>query len=199
MIKINRFFQWLPNWTLYLLGPIPGITFFILALRGKLGLDPLNRLEDQYGIWALQLLILGLCISPLCKIGLNLIKQRRAIGLLAFLYVCAHLIIWIAFDQGFDFARILKEIIKRPFITIGMLGFLLMIPLALTSNNRAIRKIGPKAWQNLHKLTYVVALLGAVHFLLVVKGWPPRPFVYISIICVLLIMRPIWLKRRLAK
>lgn len=189
MPMINRFLSKLPNWVLYIAGPIPAIWLFTQAFNGALGADPINKLEDQYGIWALQLIIAGLCITPLRKLGLNLIKQRRAIGLLAFFYVCAHLLVWLWFDQGWNIGRIWTEILKRPFITIGMLGFLIMIPLALSSNNRSIRKIGPKKWRNLHKLTYPLAALGALHFLLVVKGWPPRPMIYLGIIVLLLFYR----------
>lgn len=180
----------------YVLGPIPAIWLFFQAINGKLGLDPLNKLEDQYGIWALQLIIIGLCISPLRKFGLNLIKQRRPIGLLAFFYVCAHLLVWLWFDQGWDISRIWTEIVKRPFITVGMVGFVLMIPLAVSSNNRMIRKMGPQKWRRLHLLTYPLAIIGAAHFLLVVKGWPPKPFVYLAIILILIAMRPLWLNRR---
>ena len=195
MLKINRFFQKIPNWVLYLIAPIPAIVLFYQAINGQLGLDPLNKLEDQYGQWALQLIIVGLCISPLRKFGINLIKQRRPIGLIAFFYVCAHLLVWLWFDQGWDIARIWIEIVKRPFITVGMVGFLIMIPLAITSNNRSIRKVGPKKWQKIHKLTYPLALLGGAHFMLVVKGWPLEPMIYLAIIIFLLAMRPLWLNR----
>ena len=195
MLKINRFFQKIPNWVLYLIAPIPAIVLFYQAINGQLGLDPLNKLEDQYGQWALQLIIVGLCISPLRKFGINLIKQRQPIGLIAFFYVCAHLLVWLWFDQGWDIARIWIEIVKRPFITVGMVGFLIMIPLAITSNNRSIRKVGPKKWQKIHKLTYPLALLGGAHFMLVVKGWPLEPMIYLAIIIFLLAMRPLWLNR----
>ena len=195
MNRINRFFSKIPNWVFYILGPIPAIWLFYQAINDKLGLDPVDRLEDQYGIWALQLIIAGLCVSPLRKIGLNLIKQRRPIGLLAFFYTCAHLLVWIWFDQGWDMSRIWTEILKRPFITVGIVGFLLMFPLAVTSNNRAIRRIGPIKWRKLHLLTYPIAIIGAAHFLLVVKGWPLEPFIYLVVMLILLLMRPLWLNR----
>jgi len=129
-----------------------------------------------------------LAITPLRRYaGVNLVKFRRALGLLAFTYVVAHLLIWALLDVQ-TLTRVWADIVKRPYITIGMAAFVLMLPLALTSTNRAIRRLG-QTWRKLHRLTYVVAVLGAVHFIMVVKGFPFAPLVFLGVVAVLLALR----------
>jgi methionine sulfoxide reductase heme-binding subunit len=176
-----------PSWPIYLLGAIPGVAFFTLALTDNLGADPAKALERELGEWALRLIILGLAITPLRQsLGINWLRYRRAVGLLAFFYVLAHLVTYILLDQALDWPAIWADIVKRPYITIGMLGFLLLVPLALTSNNAMIRRLGGVRWRRLHKLVYPAALAGAVHFLLLVKSWPPEPIIYGAIVVALL-------------
>jgi methionine sulfoxide reductase heme-binding subunit len=117
----------------------------------------------------------------------NLIRFRRAIGVLAFTYVALHLLVWLVLDvQALE--RIWADIVKRPYITVGMIGFVAMIPLALTSNNWSVRRLGP-TWRQLHKLTYLVVLLGAVHFVMLRKGLQIEPLLYLGAIVLLLALR----------
>jgi sulfoxide reductase heme-binding subunit YedZ len=176
-----------PSWPVYLLGAIPGIAFFAMAVTDNLGADPAKALERELGEWALRLIILGLAITPLRQaFGINWLRYRRAVGLLAFFYVLAHLVTYILLDQALDWAAIWADILKRPYITIGMLGFFLLLPLAITSSNAMIRRLGGVRWRRLHRLVYPAAIAGAVHFLLLVKSWPPEPIIYAAIVLALL-------------
>jgi methionine sulfoxide reductase heme-binding subunit len=179
-----------PRWPLYLGGAAPGVWVFWLALRDELGANPVKTLEHLLGLWALRFLIAALAVTPVRRLGgPSLIRFRRAFGLLAFYYACAHLAAYLLFDQGLDAHAIAKDILKRPYITIGMAGFAILIPLAITSNAAMIRRMGGSAWQKLHRWTYVAAIAGAVHFLLVVKSWPAEPIVYAAIVSALLFVR----------
>ena len=186
--RINGFARKVPTWVIYLLYILPAFYFFYLALSGGLGPDPVKALEHKYGETALQLLIIGLCITPLRQYaGLNLIKFRRTFGVLAFTYVTLHLLVWAILDvQSID--RVIADIIKRPYVTIGMAGFALLLPLALTSNNWSVRKLGRK-WKQLHKLPYVAVFLGGVHYIWLVKGIQVEPLIYMAVILTLLGVR----------
>lgn len=196
--KINGLLRKAPTWPVYLAGPVPALVYFYWAVSNQLGADPLQMLERRLGLWALQLLILTLLVTPLRNwIGLNLLKFRRAFGLLAFLYVCFHLATWLVLDKQFFWAEILADLYKRPYIILGMTGFFILLPLALTSNRVSIRRLGPQNWARLHKLSYGVVLLGAVHYLMVVKAWPLQPILYLAGAILLILVRIRW--RRLAK
>lgn len=187
---INAALRRVPAWPIYIVGLIPPSWLLYLGLNNGLGADPVREMEHQLGLLALKLLIAGLCVTPLRRAtGISLIRYRRAIGLVAFFYVVLHLLVWIALDMGLLFAQALGDIVKRPYITIGMIGFVAMIPLAVTSNNWSIRRLGPQAWQRLHRLTYVAALAGALHYVWLVKAWPLQPLVYTGIIVALLVLR----------
>jgi len=121
--------------------------------------------------------------------GINLIRFRRTLGVLAFTYLCVHLVIWVLLDMSLRWDQMWADILKRPYITIGMAAFVMAVPLALTSNNLSIRKLGPLAWRRLHKLTYAIAVLGAVHFVMVQKVWETEPLIYLVVIAVLLLLR----------
>ena len=186
--QLNNLFRKLPTWMVYLLGALPAPWLFYQGLTGGLGVEPIKALEHEYGKLALQLLILGLAITPLRRhVGLNLLKFRRAIGLLTFFYVTCHLLVWLLLDVQL-LPQIWADIVKRPYITIGMAGFVLMLPLALTSNNWSVRKLGQR-WRRLHRLVYAIALMGAVHFVMLVKGFQIEPLVYLSVVLVLLGLR----------
>ncbi|SMX46127.1 protein-methionine-sulfoxide reductase heme-binding subunit MsrQ [Actibacterium lipolyticum] len=195
--RINATLRKVPAWPLYIVGPLPGLWVFWLGLTGGLGVEPIKALEHELGQFALKLLVVGLAITPLRRFaGLNLIKFRRAIGLLAFFYIVAHLAVWLFLDVQ-DGSLIWKDIVKRPYITIGMAAFVLMLPLALTSNNWSIRKLGPK-WRQLHKLTYLAVPLGGIHFVMLVKGWQIEPLAYLFVILGLLALRFRFIQRRVA-
>ncbi|MCY4261666.1 MAG: protein-methionine-sulfoxide reductase heme-binding subunit MsrQ [Rhodobacteraceae bacterium] len=190
---INTGLRRVPAWPLYALLPIPGLLTFWAALNNQLGPDPLRALEADLGIRGLQLLILTLLVTPIRRLtGLNLLKFRRAIGVVCFLYILGHLVVWVVLDQQLDPGAIVEEIIRRPYITIGMLGFLVLLPLAVTSNNLSIRKLGPIRWRKLHRLVYVAGVAGALHYVLIVKAWPIEPLVYAGLVLVLLFIRAWW-------
>lgn len=184
---------------IYILGAAPGLWAFYLGLNDRLGADPLATLEKLLGLWALRFLILGLAITPLRRLGgPSLIRYRRAIGLLAFYYASAHLAVYAILDRGLDLASIWADIVKRPYITVGMLAFAILIPLAVTSNATMIRKLAGGAWQRLHRWVYVAAALAALHFLLLVKSWPAEPVIYATLVALLLAFRAghaFWRKR----
>jgi len=195
---VNRAIGKVPAWLLYILAPLPLVWWFYLGVSGGLGVEPVKELEHRAGEFALQLLIFGLAITPLRRFAnLNLMKQRRAIGVIAFFYVFAHLLIWLILDMQFFWSQILGDIVKRPYITIGMAAFVLLVPLAITSNNLSVRKLGPK-WRKLHKLVYAAALLGGLHFVLLVKGFQIEPLLYLGATILLLALRMIPKKRRVA-
>jgi sulfoxide reductase heme-binding subunit YedZ len=175
---------------IYVLGMAPAAWYFHLGVSDQLGADPLNTLERLLGLWALRFLIICLAITPLRRLGgPSLVRYRRAIGLLAFYYAALHLTVYVVLDQGLDLAAILTDIVKRPYITVGMIAFTILVPLAVTSNNAMIRRLGGAAWGRLHRWVYVAAAAGAIHFVMVVKAWPPEPLVYASIVGILLLYR----------
>ncbi|WP_299044479.1 protein-methionine-sulfoxide reductase heme-binding subunit MsrQ [uncultured Tateyamaria sp.] len=186
--RINQAARKVPTWAVYIVSIIPVPVLLYMAQTGGLGREPVRALEHELGELALQLVIFGLCISPLRKFaGINLIKFRRAIGLISFAYVLLHLLVWAVLDvQSLD--RVVADIIKRPYITIGMAAFVLMIPLAFTSNNTSVRWLGP-AWRKLHLLTYPIAILSSVHFIWLSKGFQLEPLVYLTVILGLLALR----------
>ena len=186
--RINGVARRIPTWAVYVLYLLPAPYYFYLALTGGLGPDPVKPLEHHYGEIALQLLIIGLCISPLRGFfGLNLIKFRRTFGVLAFTYVVLHLMVWAFLDvQTLD--RVVQDIIKRPYITIGMASLVLLLPLAITSNNWSVRRLGPN-WRKLHLLTYPAVILGGVHYVWLAKGFQLEPLLYMAVILGLLALR----------
>ncbi|MEX0276149.1 MAG: protein-methionine-sulfoxide reductase heme-binding subunit MsrQ [Ruegeria sp.] len=198
MHALNQILRRVPVWLVYFLSVLPAPWWFYLGLTGGLGVEPIEALEHRYGELALQLLVLGLAISPLRRIvGLNLIKFRRAVGVLTFTYVSLHLLVWLVLDVQVP-SQIWADILKRPYITVGMAAFVLMLPLAVTSNNWSVRKLGPR-WRKLHRLVYPVAILGAVHYVLLAKGFQIEPLIYLAAILVLLALRlpiPFGMNRR---
>lgn len=175
---------------IYLVGLMPAVSTFYLGLTDQLGADPMRTLEQTLGLWALRFLIGGLAITPLRRLGgPNLVPYRRAVGLLAFYYALMHLTVYIALDQSFDMRAIVADIIKRPYITIGMLAFALLVPLAITSTDQMVKRLGAAVWRKLHRLVYVAAAAAAIHFVLVVKSWPPEPLIYAAIVALLLLFR----------
>jgi sulfoxide reductase heme-binding subunit YedZ len=171
----------------YLL-PVPWL--FYLATTGGMGVEPIKPLEHELGEIAMQLLIIGLCITPLRRfLGINLIKFRRTFGLLAFTYVVLHLGVWVILDMSLLWGQMWADIWKRPYISIGMIGFVFLIPLAATSNNASVKRLGAANWRKLHKLAYPIAVLGAVHYIMVQKVWEIEPSVYLAVVLGLIVLR----------
>lgn len=186
----NRALRRVPTWTIYIGGALLPVWLLWQGTTGGLGVEPVKAIEKQLGLWGLQLIVAGLCVTPLRRFtGLNLIRFRRAIGLVAFFMIVLHFLSWLVLDMGLLWAQALGDIVKRPYVTVGMIGLVALIPLALTSNDKAVRRLGPARWQRLHRLTYLVAVAGAVHFLWLVKAWPLEPFLYLGAVGGLLTLR----------
>lgn len=186
---LNAGLRRVPPILLYMGGVAWGGWLFWLAATGGLGVEPIEALEHRYGEIALQLIVLGLAVTPLRqRLGLNLMPFRRAIGVLAFGFVAAHFLVWAVLDVQ-SVSAIWADIVKRPYVTLGMAGLLLLIPLAATSNNWAVRKLGGLKWRQLHKLVYPAAILGAVHYIWLAKGFQIEPLVYLFLILGLIALR----------
>ncbi len=188
MQTVNQTLRRIPVWLIYLLGVLPAPWLLYLGATGGLGVEPIEALEHELGDLALKLLVLGLAVTPLRRyIGLNLIKFRRAIGVLTFFYVTLHLLVWLVLDVQV-LGQIWADIIKRPYITVGMAAFLLMLLPALTSNDWSVRRLGP-SWRKVHRLIYPAAILGGLHYVMQAKGFQIEPLVYLGLILGLLILR----------
>jgi sulfoxide reductase heme-binding subunit YedZ len=173
-------------WGLYVLGFVPAAYGFYLGATGQLPGNPVKEFEHLLGIWALRLLIATLTITPLRDLfGINWLRYRRALGLLAFYYVVLHFLTYMVLDQSLNVTAIVADIIKRPFITIGMAALVMLVPLALTSNAWSIRRLGQR-WTKLHRLAYVITAAGALHFAMSVKVVGPEQAIYILIVAVLI-------------
>jgi methionine sulfoxide reductase heme-binding subunit len=158
------------------------------AINDHLSANPIDDITDATGTWTLRFLLVTLSITPVRKLtGLNtLIRFRRMIGLFAFFYACLHFTTYIWLDQSLQFDDIIKDIPKRPFITVGFTAFGLLIPLAVTSTKGMIRRLGGKRWNILHKLIYLSAICGVIHYYWLVKADKQRPLVYGAILAILL-------------
>ena len=189
--KINRALRRVPTWVVYLLGTLPLLWIIFETLTGAIGVDPVKGIEWALGLWAIRLLIATLCITPLRWLGLNLVRFRRQLGLVAFAYVALHFTAWLTIDMGLRWSQIIPDLYKRWYILIGMAALLCLIPLAITSNNASIRRLGALNWNRLHKLAYLATALGAVHFLMIGKVYTVQVLVYASIVAVLLLAR-VW-------
>lgn len=195
--RINGALRRVPAWSIYIVCAAWAAWEFWKALNGiaPYTVEPINVLERTYGELALRLLVVGLVVTPLRRlVGLNLLKFRRAIGVSAFFLVLAHFLVFAVLDVQ-SLERVWTEVVKRPYVTVGMLSFVAMIPLALTSNNWSVRKLGAATWRQLHKMTYPVAVLAALHYLWLVKGFQIEPLIYLGIILGLLAWR-YWPKLR---
>lgn len=185
---INRWTRALPTWVVYLLGMMPAVIAFGQGATGGLGAEPIKALEHELGEFGLKLLIIGLMITPLRVYGkIQLFKFRRAFGLLAFVYVMLHFAVWAVLDLG-DIGLIWADLTKRPYIILGMVALVMLIPLAATSNNYA-QRVMRGGWGLLHRLTYPVALLSALHFIWLRKGFQIEPLAYFAVIAALLLLR----------
>jgi methionine sulfoxide reductase heme-binding subunit len=191
--------RWGPNrvWLLYLAGLAPAVYNFYLGATGGLGADPVKTFELFLGLWAVRFLILTLAVSPLREIfGVNLIRYRRALGLLCFYYALMHFLTYLGLDQRLMLSAVLADVTKRPFIMLGAAAFVLLFPLALTSNAFSIRRLG-RAWVRVHKLIYLIAVCGAIHFALATKVLSGEQYLYLTLLALLLacrLVRP-YLKR----
>ncbi|WP_127478085.1 sulfite oxidase heme-binding subunit YedZ [Sulfurivermis fontis] len=181
--------RWLKR-VVFLLCLTPLAWLLALALRGELGANPIETIIRYFGDWALRLLLLTLAATPLRLLsGWSWpVRLRRLLGLFTFFYAMLHLLAYAVLDQFFDWAAIWEDIVERPFITTGMLAWLLLLALALTSNQASQRRLG-RNWKRLHRLIYPAAILAAVHFALMVKADLREPLIYGAILTLLLGLR----------
>lgn len=162
--------------------PLAWLALRAFAVAGlSLGPNPVEALLHGLGLWALRLLLLTLCVRPAAVLlrQPRLMRLRRMVGLFAFTYVALHFLVWLVLDRGLDWSGILADIAKRPYITVGFAAFVLLVPLAVTSTDRWMRRLG-RRWHSLHRLVYVAALLGSLHFLWLVKADWREPALYIA-------------------
>lgn len=162
-----------------------------LAVNDGLGANPIAELLNRLGFWTLVWLMVSLAMTPLKLVtGWSWpIALRRLLGLLAFTYVCLHFGVYLGVDQFFDFAEIGRDIVDRPFITVGFAALLLLVPLAITSTSGMLKRLGARRWKRLHRLVYVAAVLGVVHFLWRVKSDRRQPLIFAAVLAVLLGIR----------
>ena len=169
----------------------PSIFWSYQFINGSLGVNPIEKFMDNMGEMALRLIVLTLFISSLSEFKKFrfLIDVRRMIGLFAFFYVSCHFLTYIALDHFFDMTFIIKDIIKRPFITFGFISFVFLIPLVITSPKKMLKKLGFKVWKKIHYLIYPAAILSSVHFYMLVRANKIEPAIYIFLILILLLYR----------
>lgn len=170
---------------------LPSIFWTYQFVLGGLGVNPIEKLMHNLGEFALRLIIATLLISSLAQFKYlrSLQMLRRMIGLYAFYYVLLHLTTYVVLDHYFNWKFLLKDVLKRPFITLGFISFLLFIPLVLTSTKAMVRKLTFKIWKNIHKLIYVIAPLATMHFFLLTKADKKEPMIYLLIIFSLFVWR----------
>ena len=202
MKKGKLYFQPSPFWLHKVLRPgihflclVPFIQLLVNAFTRNLGTNPVELLTHTTGEWALRILLITLIISPLIKLTKNnwLILFRRPLGLYGFFYAFLHFLVYLVFDQGLSFAYLWEDIVKRPYITVGFTALILLIPLALTSTKQARRKLG-KNWNHLHKLAYVIALLGIVHLVWLTRADFIESWIYGTVFLILMAFRMPWPK-----
>lgn len=186
--RLNGWARKVPTWLVYVVAALPPIFLFTQALSGNIPGDPVKIIERELGERGLQILIAVLAITPVRTFtGINLIRFRRALGVSAFFYILLHFLVWVFLDVQ-NLANALIALGKYPYIWVGMSALVLLTPLAVTSNNWMLKKLGGPRWRSLHKLTYVILILGALHYILLSKV-SFEPLVYLAIILALLLAR----------
>ncbi|MGA9163231.1 MAG: protein-methionine-sulfoxide reductase heme-binding subunit MsrQ [Thiobacillus sp.] len=172
---------------------LPLARLIYLGGSGGLGANPIEFITHSTGTWTLVGLMVTLSVTPLRRLSgrADLIRYRRMLGLFSFFYACLHFVTYVWLDQFFDPAAIARDIMKRPFITAGFAAFVLLVPLAVTSSHAMMRRLG-RRWQQLHRLVYVIALLGVIHYLWLVKKDMTEPLIYGGVLVLLLVIRLPW-------
>ncbi|PDS28147.1 protein-methionine-sulfoxide reductase heme-binding subunit MsrQ [Rhizobium phaseoli] len=183
--------RWQPAsvWLLYAVGLLPAAWTFYLGATDQLGADPVKTFELFLGIWTIRFLILTLAVSPARELfGWNYLRYRRALGLLTFYYALMHFTVYMVLDQAMNIQAVVNDVLKRPFIMFGMAALAMLIPLAVTSNNVSIRRLGAN-WNLLHRLVYIIAASGALHFALSTKILDLEQYIYVGLIIALILYR----------
>lgn len=188
--RVNDALRRLPVWAVWLGGALPAALLLWDIVTGGLGVDPVQEVEHRLGRTALYFLVAGLAVTPLLRLtGISLMRFRRALGVICFAYLGLHVLTWVVLDMALLWGQMGRDIIKRPYLLFGMGAFLLLLPLAITSNNLSIRKLGGQAWRRLHKLVYPAAILGALHWLWTIRVNEITPIFWVATILILLGMR----------
>lgn len=197
MLDQNQKIRWLIKPALFVIALVPLAVLIQKGLNNDLGANPVETINRFTGDWVLRFLLVTLAVTPLRRLfGWNaLLRYRRMLGLFAFFYVCLHFLSYAWLDQYFAIADIIKDVAKRPYITVGFACFLMLIPLAATSTRAMIRRLGARRWQRLHRLVYLVGVGGIVHYLWLVKSDLREPLIYGAILAVLLGFR-LWHRAR---
>lgn len=163
----------LPNGIVWLLGAIPLALLVWDIFTGGLGIDPVRDIEHRLGRTALYFVIGSLCFTPALRLfRINLVKFRRPVGLVAFSYAALHFATWIVLDMGFLWSQIVADIVKRPYLILGMIALTILTVMAVTSGNRVLRKLGPVRWRQIHRMIYAAAPIAVLHWLISHKIWP---------------------------
>ena len=185
----------------FILAVVPLAMLIWNALHDGLGANPVETITFETGEWGLRFLLITLCVTPLRRITgwALLVRLRRMLGLFAFFYICLHFSTYLALDAFFDFAYILEDITERTYITLGFTSFVLLVALAATSTDAMVRRLGGRRWRRLHKLAYVAALGGVLHFLWLVKADVREPLIYLGILLALFLARVPAVAQRLTK
>lgn len=187
-MKKETAISWVLKPTVHLASLYPAALLLWLGYSGQLGPNPIEFIHHHTGDWALRFLLLSLAITPLRGLtGLSLLTRfRRMIGLYAFFYAVLHVTNYVVIDLYFDWEAIWRDIVKRTYITVGMLALLIMVPLAITSTKGMVKRLGGKRWQMLHKSVYVAGIASCIHFIMMRKGFQYEPLIYAGICAALL-------------
>ena len=193
-----QWLRWVVKPILFLVCLVPLTRLVWDGLHENLGANPVETIRLFTGDWTLRFLLITLAVTPLRRLtGWNaMVRVRRMLGLFAFFYAALHVISYVWLDQFFMWDLIIEDVYKRPYITVGFTAFMLLLPLALTSTNGMVRRLGGKHWQRLHRLVYAIAILGVVHFWWLVKSDIRQPLIYATVLALLLGYRLIWAVRR---
>lgn len=196
MTKV-QIIRWLAKPAVFAAALVPLALLALRIVNDDLGTNPIETLNRYTGDWTLRLLLTALAVTPLRRLtGWNgLLRFRRMLGLFAFFYAGLHFLSYAWLDQYFVWSEIVKDVIKRPYITVGFTCFVLLIPLAATSTSAMIRRLGARRWQRLHRVVYAVGIGGVIHFLWLVKSDIREPLIYGAVLAVLLGLRLTWALR----
>ena len=189
MERVNTALRRLPTGVVWAAAFVPMAWLVWLTATGGLGPDPVKALEHSLGEWGLRLLLASLAVTPLMRLGLRLVRFRCALGVAGFAYVVAHFAVWVGLDMGLRWGQVAQDLVKRPYIVVGLAGLLLLVPLAVTSTDGWLRRLGAVSWRRLHRLAYPAILLGAVHFVMVGKVLTVESLVHLGVAVALLAVR----------
>ena len=180
----------IPLWTLWLAGAVPLGLLLADAFGGRLGADPVVAIEHRLGRTSLYLVIASLCVTPMLRLAkVNLVRFRRTLGLLAFSYALMHVTAWIVFDMGLLWGQLLRDVVRRPYLIVGMAAFMILAVMAATSSDSAIRKLGTRRWKRLHRAVYAAVILAILHWIWAYKLVPDKALAIGALAAAILALR----------